>query len=159
MAQKYCLNLGCGNDYRITDEERHWENVDSGQCKVDQALDIEDTPWLAEFEEPFDEIYAIQVLEHISKDKFANVIREMYKYSEDGAVWHIAVPHGFSDNFITDPTHRMPFSTRTFDYFVDGSQLRENGIIYGWGDIHLVHLEPPRIDGNQSIIFTLGVKK
>jgi hypothetical protein len=52
----------------------------------------------------------------------------------------------------------MPFSTRTFDYFVDGSQLRENGNIYGWGDIHLSHITAPEIDGNHSVIFRLRVE-
>ena len=158
------LNLGCGNDYRQSTNEIQWVNVDSGRCKVDVRCDIENVPY-DEFVYPlsqadyFDRIDAIQVLEHLSKTRFPSVIREMYRISKNGAIWNIAVPHGFSDNFITDPTHRMPFSTRTFDYFVDATQLRENGIIYGWGDIRLQHIEPPRLDGNQSIIFILRVVK
>jgi len=165
---KLCLNLGSGNDYRKSDEERTWVNVDKGFCLMDYYLDIEKTPWI--FCDPndtekaydiseFDEIHAIQVLEHIDPHLFGDIIREMYQRSRAGAEWFIAVPHAFSDNFITDPTHQMRYSTRTFDYFVDGTQLRENGRIYGWSDIHLSHITPPGIDGNQSIIFHLGVIK
>jgi len=160
------LNLGCGNDYRESTDEIEWVNLDNGNCRVDVKADIESPPWPYFFpihESNFDRIDAIQVLEHISKENFPNVIREMYRISKPGAVWNIAVPHGFSDNFITDPTHKMPFSTRTFDYFIDDSPesrgLRENGIIYGWGDVCLTHIKPPFLDGNQSINFTLGVIK
>lgn len=158
MARIRALNLGCGNDYRPSTDEIQWVNADNGACKKDKWLDIEDIRW--DFADGwFDRIDAIQVLEHISRERFVDVIRELYRVSADGAEWNIAVPHGFSDNFITDPTHKMPFSTRTFDYFVDESQLRENGLIYGWGDVHLAQVEPPAIDGNQSIIFKLRVLK
>jgi hypothetical protein len=53
----------------------------------------------------------------------------------------------------------MPFSTRTFDYFIEGEQLRENGVIYGWGDVHLTRIGQPEIDGNYSIYFNLKVSK
>lgn len=155
---KVCLNLGCGNDYRESTNEVKWINADKGDCKVDARMDIEWGIWPFE-ESSFDEIYAIQVLEHINPERFPDVVREMYRISKSDALWHIAVPHGFSDNFITDPTHRMHYSTRTFDYFIEGAQLRENGVIYGWSDISLEHAIPPQIDRNMSIIFELRVKK
>lgn len=146
-----------------------WVNVDNGNCQADFHFDITHTPWYGYFgvkdcqvphpPDHYDRIDAIQVLEHVPKELFGKLIQEMYRVSKDGAIWNIAVPHGLSDNYITDPTHQMPFSTRTFDYFIDGTQLRENGIIYGWEDVHLYHVEPPTIDGNYSIIFRLGVQK
>jgi len=157
MALKY-LNLGCGNDYRESTEEVKWINADNGRCKYDQHLNMEWHHWPFGDDE-FDGIVAIQVLEHMPKYKFIDIIREMYRITADGGEWQIAVPHGFSDNFITDPTHKMAFSTRTFDYLVDGTQLRENGLIYHWEDIHLSHIDPPVLDGNQSIIFHLRVIK
>lgn len=163
MQKIKALNLGCGNDYRESTDEIEWVNVDQGDCRVDFFLNIENTgefgDWYIFRPDTFDRVDAIQVLEHISKENFPFVVRELYRISKSGAVWNIAVPHGFSDNFITDPTHKMPFSTRTFDYFVDGTPLRENGIIYGWGDIGLQFVEPPSMDGVQSIHFKLTVKK
>lgn len=157
MARRH-LNLGCGPDYRDSTDEVEWVNVDQGLCRADVHIDIEHAREYPDWG-LFDHIEAIQVLEHISKEHFADVIRWMYEVSNDGATWHIVSPHGFSDNFITDPTHKMPFSTRTFDYFVDGTQLRELGIIYGWGFVSLEHVDPPQIDGNQSVRFHLRVKK
>jgi hypothetical protein len=158
MAKQRFLNLGCGPDYRVSDEYNEWVNVDNGMCRCDVSIDIEharDYPsWGT-----FDRIEAIQVLEHISKDKFAEVIQWMYDVSNDGAIWYIASPHGFSENFITDPTHKMPFSVRTFDYFVDGTPLRELGVIYGWGRVKLEYLTTPYIDEHYSVIFQLRVKK
>jgi hypothetical protein len=150
------INLGCGNDYRDG-----WLNIDSGECKTDINMDIESMrSWYDRLPENyFEHIEAIQVLEHLHKDRFPHVLRAMYRVSKPGATWYFVVPHGFSDNFITDPTHKMPFSTRTFDYFCEGEQLRENGRIYRWGDICLKHIERPVIDGNQSIHFRLQVVK
>ena len=159
MGKKICLNLGCGPDYRESTEEERWVNVDKGDCKVDIELDLEEVPYLEFQSEEFDHIEAIQVLEHLPRKLFADVVRELYRISASGAIWHIAVPHGFSDNFITDPTHQMAFSTRTFDYFVDGTDLRDNGRIYGWADVSLRHHVRPALDANQSIHFNLEVIK
>lgn len=165
MAKVHWLNLGCGNDYRPSTAELEWTNADGGDCPVDVHFDIEHIPgWSILDTGYFDHIYCCQVLEHINRKVFPDVLRQMYRVSRKGAIWDIIVPHGFSDNYITDPTHQLPFSTRTFDYFIDDLPetergLRENGLIYGWGDIHLSRVEPPAIDGNQSIHFLLKVEK
>ena len=155
----HALNVGCGNDYRASTDRVQWTNQDiSTNCKTDVCCDIGDID--AYFIEGyFDYVTAVQVLEHIDKGDFPHVLRVLYHVSAPGALWYFVVPHGFSDNFITDPTHRMPYSTRTFDYFIEGKPLRENGIIYGWGDIKLEEVEPPELDGNQSIHFRLKVVK
>ncbi len=147
------LNLGSGNDYRSG-----WVNLDNGDCKKDVDWDLNNTP-LPFDSNHFEAIDAIQVLEHIQKSNFFTLIRELYRISKPGARWNIAAPHGHSDNFITDPTHNMPFSTRTFDYLIEDAQVRENGLIYGLGDVFLKHHRQPTIDGNQSVIFHLEVVK
>jgi hypothetical protein len=166
LQKPSALNVGCGPDYRTDLDDCVWTNIDNGRCRKDYHCDITDVPWRFVAEghafiprELYDRIDAIQVLEHVPKDRFISVIRSMYAASKEWAEWNIASPHGFSDNFITDPTHQMPFSTRTFDYFVDGTALRELGIIYGWDDICLEYVEPPTVDGNQSVVFKLRVRK
>jgi cyclopropane fatty-acyl-phospholipid synthase-like methyltransferase len=159
MARLLALNLGCGDNYIESTDEINWVNLDNGNCRKDVSIDLEKTPY-SEFEnDTFDRIQALQVLEHISRDKFIDVIRELYRISNDGALWLITVPYGLSNNFITDPTHKMPFSMQTFDYFTEGMKLRENGKIYGWGDIKLAHFEPAHINTDESVCFTLKVIK
>jgi hypothetical protein len=156
---KHALNVGCGNDYRASTPETEWVNQDiSTTVHTDVNCDIKDID--KHFgENYFDYVLAVQVLEHISRDDFPAVIRALYRVSAHGCLWSISVPHGFSDNFITDPTHKMPFSTRTFDYFIEGRPLRDNGIIYGWADVRLEEVSQPSLDGNQSINFRLMVIK
>lgn len=165
MARLTCLNLGCGNDYRRSTDQVDWVNVDQGNCVADFRFDLEDIPsWHILGDNQFDRVEAIQVFEHIHKESLPFVVREVYRVLKHGGILYVAVPHGFSDNFITDPTHQTPFSTRTFDYFIDDAPeaqgLRANGIIYGWGDIHFAHTQLPQLDGNHSIHFNLrAIKK
>jgi SAM-dependent methyltransferase len=141
------LNLGCGNDYK----QGFW-NVDNGDCKVDQVVDINKPLNLPTGH--FEYIYACQVLEHIDKDKFFDVFRELHRVLKQDGVLDIRVPQAGSDNFWTDPTHTMPFTTRTMDFFIDGRQLRENGIIYG-ADYRFIEDEPVKRDGVQTLYFNV----
>ena len=124
------LNVGCGNDYR-----EGWANLDLGECRCDISHDIEETPWPIESNTVTD-ILMKHVLEHVSRENFVDVIREMYRVCTPGALIHIEVPYAGSDNFWTDPTHKMPITPRTLDYFDPSKALRENGEIYGWGDVN-----------------------
>lgn len=119
------LNLGCGNDYR-----EGFVNLDYGKCRADVYHDLNVTPY------PFDDnqisyIFAQQVLEHVNRDKWLVIIRELHRISKPNAIWEIMTPYALSDNFFTDPTHSMPFTPRTFDYFDKTRPLGELGIIYG----------------------------
>lgn len=125
------LNVGCGPDYKDG-----WINLDMGNCRCDVSHDIEITPWPFE-DDHFDEVLMQHVLEHINRDNFITVIREMYRVCKNDAVVQIVSPYAGSDNFWTDPTHTMPLTSRTFDYFDEEKPLHELGIIYGWDDVRL----------------------
>jgi ubiquinone/menaquinone biosynthesis C-methylase UbiE len=125
------LNLGCGTDYI-----NGWVNVDSGNCRCDINHNIETFPW------PFDDnsvshIKMQHILEHISKENFIPLMREIYRVCCDGAQVGIISPHAGSNNFWTDITHKLPLTVRTFDYFDKTKPLYVNGKIYGWDDIDL----------------------
>jgi hypothetical protein len=156
---KRCLNVGCGNDYHLSDKTVEWTNIDiSTTCHTDLVCHVKDID--KHFGEGyFDQLEAVQVFEHLERDDYIQTLRALYWVCANGATWNIVVPHGFSDNFITDPTHKLPFSPRSFDFFIDGKQLRENGVIYGWEDIKLEEVRTPEIDGNSSIHFLLKVVK
>ncbi len=141
------LNIGCGNDYR----EEFW-NIDTGNCKKDADWDI--TQPLPVPDGAFDLIYANHVLEHIPKDKFFAVFRELHRVLEHGGLLQFQVPRAGSDNFWTDPTHTMPFTARTMDFLIPGKPLRENGIIYG-ADYEFKEVSPPQIDSVETLYFFL----
>ena len=120
---KYCmakLNLGCGTDYM-----QGWVNVDNGNVNCDVNHDIEVFPWPFE-ESSVEQIKMQHILEHISREKFIPFVREMYRVCCDGAVIDIISPYAGSDNFWTDPTHKLPLTVRTFDYFDSSKALGIN---------------------------------
>lgn len=125
------INLGCGNQ-RLAG----FINCDiSPVGTADLLFDMENVWPLADA--CVDEILCAHVLEHCRQDAFPGLVQEMYRVSRDGARWLIRVPHGLSEMFIKDPTHRFRFHPDTFLYWVDGSPCRPMGLLYGWGDVHL----------------------
>lgn len=108
------LNLGCGFK-KLYD---HW-NVDIEPiCNPDQVIDLEGTPWPYE-DNFFTKITADNILEHLGQNPkvFTNVIKEMYRVSQDKAEWYICVPHHRCDLFWDDYTHVRPLSAKTFKMF------------------------------------------
>ena len=120
------LHIGCGNDYRSG-----FVNLDRGDCAADVKHDLEDTPYPFPADH-FSLIIANQTLEHLDIDKWPAIVAELWRISAPNAVWEFRSPHALSDNFATDPTHRMPLTTRSFDYFDETRPLGELGQIYGF---------------------------
>lgn len=69
----------------------------------------------------FDIVIAEHVLEHLRD--VVHVIEELHRIVVPGGLLLVEVPHFSSANFHTDPTHRHAFSSRSFDYFVEGTTL------------------------------------
>lgn len=108
------LNMGCGFK-KLFD---HW-NVDiEPKCNPDQVLDFEQTPWPYE-DNFFTKITCDNILEHLGQNPkvFTNVIKEMYRVSQDKAEWYICIPHHRCDLFWDDYTHVRPLSAKTFKMF------------------------------------------
>ena len=105
------LNLGCG-----LNKFDGYLNVDvSDLVKPDQIVDLNVTPWPWKDNE-FGHIVAKDVLEHLGdtpKD-FMNILKEMYRISDNGAVWEVQVPHWRCDIAVDDPTHRRVITLGTF---------------------------------------------
>ncbi len=119
------LNIGCGHDYR-----EGYVNLDSGKCRADVYHDMNVVPYPFK-DNSFIYIFSNHSLEHVRKDRWLDVVGELYRISKPDAVWEIKAPYALSDNFFTDPTHDMPLTTRSFDYFDKTKTLRELGQIYG----------------------------
>lgn len=144
------LNMGCG--FRKLDD--HW-NVDvEKKCNPDQVLDFEITPWPYE-DNFFTRITCDNILEHLGQNPkvFTNIIKEMYRVSQDKAEWFIRVPHHRCDLFWDDYTHVRPLSAKTFKMF--DQEFNYNTIEKGlsestFGIYHSVDLEV--LDTTYSII-------
>jgi hypothetical protein len=108
------LNMGCG--FKKLDD--HW-NVDiEKKCNPNEVLDLEKTPWPYE-DNFFERITADNILEHLGQDPkvFTNIIKEMYRVSQDGAEWFICFPHHRCDLYWDDYTHVRTLTAKTFLMF------------------------------------------
>jgi len=108
------INLGCG--YMKLDG---YLNVDASEfVEPDQVVDLQQVPWPYEDDE-FQHIVAKDILEHLGNDKHSlvDIVKEMYRVSENGAVWEVQVPHHRSDHAWDDPTHKRPITPGTFKLF------------------------------------------
>lgn len=108
------LNLGCG-----LKKFDGYLNVDKNSfVNPDQVVDLNITPWPWKDNE-FQHIVAKDVLEHLGNngDDFIKIIKEMYRVSENGAIWEIQVPHWRCDIAYDDPTHKQIITVNTFQLF------------------------------------------
>jgi SAM-dependent methyltransferase len=110
------LNLGCGLS-RVAEAV----NLDiAAETHPDVVHDLNCLPWPFP-DNHFREVLAYDVIEHL--EGFFQVMEEIHRICRNGAVVRITVPHFSCGNAFADPTHRLFFSYRTFDYFTG-----ENGI-------------------------------
>lgn len=108
------LNMGCG--FMKLDGYLNIDNSDI--CQPDMKVDLNQLPWPFEDDE-FQHIVAKDILEHLDSDKvpITDIFKEMYRVSENGAVWEIQVPHHRSDHMWDDPTHKRPITPGTIRLF------------------------------------------
>lgn len=119
------LNLGCGDDYR-----EGYVNVDNGHCKKDVDHDLENFPYPFE-DNSFSEIVMQHCIEHISRENFPVLVKELHRISKPGATLHISAPYYLSRNAYTDFTHKNFMTEESFSYFDPNHPLRKLGKIYG----------------------------
>ena len=108
------LNLGSG-----LNKLDGYENVDiSESTSPDRVVDLNVTPWPWK-DSDIDHIVAKDILEHLGNDSdhFIDIIKEMYRVSNNGAIWEIQAPHWRCDTAIDDPTHRRLITPGMFHLF------------------------------------------
>jgi SAM-dependent methyltransferase len=69
----------------------------------------------------FDAAYAFSVIEHL--DNFFGVFAELHRIVKPGGFLMVLTPHFSNDGSYVDPTHRLHLSARSFDYFIEGTEL------------------------------------
>lgn len=135
------LNMGSGFK-RIDD---HW-NVDvEPKCNPDQVIDLEITPWPYE-DDFFEQITADNILEHLGQrpKDFTEIIKEMYRVSQNGAQWVINFPHHRCDLQWDDYTHVRALTEKTFrmwDQQVNFESINRKLSDSTYGIYHNVDLE------------------
>ena len=108
------LNLGCGFKKMFD----HW-NVDiEKKCNPDQVLDLEQFPYPFP-DNYFEEINADNILEHLGQTPkvFTDVMKELYRISDNNAKWRVVFPHHRSDLYFDDYTHVRALTAKTFRMF------------------------------------------
>ena len=108
-----------------------------GNAKTPGAIGVDINPRSAAdvlhdmnvFPYPFDDdvadrIICHDVLEHV--EHFVPTIEELWRIGRDGCRIDVTAPFMSSINYHSDPTHRRSFTSRSFDYFVDGTDVRNH---------------------------------
>ena len=66
-----------------------------------------------------DRVLCFDVLEHVPD--LIHVMEEVWRISKNGAIIEVSCPFMSSVNYFTDPTHLRAFTSRSFDYFIEGT--------------------------------------
>lgn len=128
------LNLGCGADIRAG-----FVNVDAvARPGVDVVHDLDAVPWPFE-DDAFDSALCSHVLEHVRD--FHRCLLELQRVCRAGAEIEVIGPYFFSTKFAGDPSHRIPFSYRTFDNYTPPRRARfTDG--HNKGELEAAGIEP-----------------
>ena len=73
----------------------------------------------------FDAIYCNDVLEHLPN--VIGTMEEIWRVGKHGADVYIVSPSMSSAHLHNDPTHLRAFTSRSFDYFIEGEKLFKYG--------------------------------
>lgn len=115
MAELKVLELGCG-----LNKTPGAVGLDvNPRSHADVIHDLDQPPYPFTDSE-FDKIICRDVLEHV--DNFIGVMEEIWRLGKPGGKVEISAPFMSSVNFFSDPTHRRAFTSRSFDYFIPGTQ-------------------------------------
>lgn len=129
------LELGCG--FSKTPGAFGVDLIPGSQADLIHDLDhfpypLPDSEW--------DRIICRDVLEHV--ENFVGVVEEIWRVSRPGAVLEVSGPFMSSVNFYSDPTHKRAFTSRTFDYFIEGTPAFRLG--YSTARLELIACEYDR---------------
>lgn len=85
----------------------------------------------------WDRIICHDVLEHV--DDFIRTMEEIWRIATPDATVEVHAPFMSSVNYFSDPTHKRAFTSRSFDYFVDGTAAAK--LRYSSARFELLHCE------------------
>lgn len=117
---KIVLDIGCGHE-KIKPKKS--EKVIGIDVFKDRGVDI-----VHNLEKPLpfpddyaDRVYSNHTFEHVQNTK--QLVEECWRIIKPGGEIYIRVPHYSSTGMYTDLTHKTFFSSRSLDYYIDGTYL------------------------------------
>jgi SAM-dependent methyltransferase len=113
MTEKV-LELGCGRKKRAG--AIGVDILADSDADVVHDLDVFPYPF---GDDEWDRILCFDVLEHVQH--FVACVEEIWRIARPGATVEVSGPFMSSVNYFSDPTHRRAFTSRTFDYFIEGT--------------------------------------
>lgn len=116
MEATKILDLGCGPNKL---EGAIGVDIRPG-LGIDVVHNLNVYPWPFANNE-FDLIHASHILEHL--EDMVRAVEEIHRITKPGGLVRVLMPHFSSSDFFTDPTHKHPVSSRSFDYFVERTDL------------------------------------
>lgn len=93
-------------------------------CAPDIVHDLNQTPYPIP-DNTFDLVVCLHVLEHVQN--LVGATTELWRMLKPGGLLFVEVPYFTSVHFHTDPTHVHAFTTRSFDYYVAGTEVSKFG--------------------------------
>lgn len=112
------LNVGCGKDIMPPP----WANLDAEPLEgVTHVFDLNHirpdilTERLPFLDDTFDEILMSHILEHLPRP--LDVMQELHRVAQPGALLTVRVPYGSSDAAYEDPQHCRQYFLQSFEYF------------------------------------------
>ena len=114
------LELGCG--FNKTPGAFGIDIIRGSQADIFHDLNAFPYPFA---DSEWDRILCRDVLEHL--DDFIGAVEEIWRIARPGAIVEVSGPFMSSVNFYSDPTHKRAFTSKTFDYFIEGSRAFKFG--------------------------------
>jgi ubiquinone/menaquinone biosynthesis C-methylase UbiE len=109
------LDVGCGKNKR---KGAIGIDIDPNS-DADVIHDLNIFPWPFNDNE-FDIILCFNVLEHI--DNVPKAMEEIWRIGKNKGIVEISAPFPSSKFLYIDPTHKRAFVSKSFDFFVEGSE-------------------------------------
>jgi len=117
---KIVLDIGCGHEKIKARKNERVIGIDAFKSKnVDIVHNLEKPLPLRD--NYADRIYSNHSFEHVKNAK--QLVEECWRITKDTGEIYIRVPHYTSTGMYTDLTHKTFFSSRSLDYYIDGTYL------------------------------------
>ena len=109
------LDIGCGKN-----KAKNAIGIDfNPNFQADIIHDLNVFPWPLD-DNKFDAVLCYNILEHI--DNVPKTMDEIWRIGKNGAIVEIVSPFPSSRWLYTDPTHKRAFVSKSFDFFIEGSE-------------------------------------
>lgn len=96
-----------------------------------------------------DRIICRDVLEHV--ENFIKTMEEIWRIAKADCLIEISGPFMSSVNYFSDPTHKRAFTSRSFDYFVAGTEVHKHSYSYVTFELIFVSYDPDQLKTRHGI--------